>query len=123
MGVLKKGRRKIMIDGREFYWYVNFEEEGRMGLVIISEDKKFNICYMPCESVYENVRKFCPPTPYIIVKKGEFKSVKNIGGYWRRFLTPKWQDKSITPAFVEKIVRWCFEEEKVTEIDFRGDIV
>ncbi len=57
---------------------------------------------------------------YMIVKGQEFKKFKNVGGCWKRFSTPKWDYKIITPKLVAEIINWCFDDQLTYEVNYNG---
>ncbi|MBR4083988.1 MAG: hypothetical protein IKK33_06855 [Lachnospiraceae bacterium] len=48
--VSKKGKRKIVYEGKIFYWFVRANDEGMLRIHIISEDKKTYLEYPPFDS-------------------------------------------------------------------------
>ena len=42
MGINTKGKRKIVVDGETYYWFVRIEKDGSHRIHIMTEDKKFN---------------------------------------------------------------------------------
>ena len=123
MGVSRKNKRKIVINDRIFYWCVknDNEDDNRLYLVIISDDKKFLISYMLGQK--DSQRIFSPKNPYIIVKGVEFKGLENLGHIWERFLVPEWNDEIVTPSLVAKIIVWSLKPEKVISVNYKGDIM
>ena len=45
MGINTKGKRKIVIDGEVYYWFVRIENDGSHRIHIMTEDKKLNKVY------------------------------------------------------------------------------
>lgn len=45
MAINTKGKRKIVVDDEQFYWFVRIEKNGSHRIHIMSEDKKFNVEY------------------------------------------------------------------------------
>lgn len=43
--VLKKGKRKLVCDGKMFYWFVRKNQSGTAIIHILSEDKKIHLEY------------------------------------------------------------------------------
>lgn len=124
MGFSKKGLRKMIRNDRVFYWCVknDNEDDDRMYIVIQSEDKKFSISYMLAQQDKE--RPFSPINPFIIVKGKEFKGLNHLGKCWERFLVPHWkEDDAITPSFIGEIIDWCFTNEDVTSVNYKGEIM
>lgn len=56
--VLKKGKRKLEYDGKNFYWFIRKSFKGIPRIHILSEDKKINLEYpmldrdMPVSAYY-----------------------------------------------------------------------
>lgn len=48
--VSKKGKRKIVYEGKIFYWFVRANDKGNIRIHILSEDKKTNLEYPPLDS-------------------------------------------------------------------------
>lgn len=48
--VAKKGKRKIEYEGNIFYWFVRADDNERLRIHILSEDKKINLEYPPFDS-------------------------------------------------------------------------
>lgn len=47
MGISTRGKRKIVIDDRIYYWFVRTEKDGSHRIHIMTEDKKLNkVCPM-----------------------------------------------------------------------------
>lgn len=117
MGVQKKGKRKLQCCGRTFYWYVNHDDEdgGKLKLHIISENKKFIVSYEVGQA----------EKPYMVVQGKEFAGLESyIKGSWIRVRTPVWEDKMITPKFIETMIKWCLEsKQEITILNWEGKIV
>jgi len=123
MSISTKRKRKIVRNNRVFYWCVRDDnkDDGRLYLVIVSEDKNFIVSYMLEQ---KNVGcTFSPKIPLIIVKGKEFKGLNNLGGFWERFAVPEWDDGIITPSLVAQIIDWCFTDEDVVSVDWKGNIL
>lgn len=46
----KERKRKIEYEGNIFYWFVRADDNGRLRIHILSEDKKINLEYPPFDS-------------------------------------------------------------------------
>ena len=118
MGIAKKGKRKIVINDREFYWYVSEDEDSlRLGvlntLTIVSEDKKFLVKYPICQKGEYNL---------LIVLGEEFVDNGSWGKTWQRVECPKWENsESITPGIVRTIVEWSLSKKVIKLIDYKGN--
>ena len=104
--VKTKGRRKIVVQGRRYVWYVlagdydywhRVESNDRATplLHIISEDKRL-ILTLPLNA----------PEPYAVSKGREFQG-KPASGCWERYLLPFGLPKSVTPRFVAEVIEWA----------------
>lgn len=120
MAISKKGKRKLIVKDREFYWYMKLTDDWMYSysipqLHVLSADKKFLISYQPGQQ-NEN--------PFLIIKGRGFKGVKDSGGSWIRVKTPKWNDEQITPGFVAELIAWCYNEDKeIVLVDYLGKII
>ena len=45
MAINTKGKRKIVVNDKEFYWFVRLEEDDSHKIHIMTEDKKINRMY------------------------------------------------------------------------------
>lgn len=114
MAITAKHRRKIVIAGRIYAWYVWHDDDSSdQVLSILSEDKRFIVKFHLGQP---NDRAF------LIVLGPEFEGVENTGRTWRRFRCPQWDDKTaITPATVRRIVEWSLSpKSSLTEVDCYG---
>ena len=127
MGIAKKKRRKIVVNGRDFFWYIaedddsfpptvlnNLHEVNDLhALNVISEDKKFIVRY--------HLGQENPDTRHLTVIGEEFAG-QNYHGSWRRFKCPRWGSRdTVTPKDVRGLIEWCLEENKeIIEVDYRG---
>ncbi|MBQ3692616.1 MAG: hypothetical protein II931_04775 [Clostridia bacterium] len=93
MAVRKKGRRKIVRDGKNYVWFVNLDYESPLMLLhICAEDKSMVLVY-PIGSNY-------------IVSEGKmFQGVQS--NHWRRYFLPFESTECVTPGFVAKIIDWA----------------
>ncbi|GAA5123930.1 hypothetical protein JIN84_11995 [Luteolibacter yonseiensis] len=120
MGVSKKNRRKIIVEQREFYWYVcedvdDFPEAatGDLRVVnILSEDKTFIVRYHIGQSV--------PELRHVTIIGHEFGGGMEPGS-WRRFLCPDWcPGLIVNPAVVRRIIEWCLDPVSRIAVDYAG---
>ena len=126
MGVAKKGRRKITVNGRSFVWFITDRQEvgfyrlpeGRVLLLfllvhILSEDKKFNVTYALGQ---ENLPE--PYLPHLFVLGHEFPGLSKPG---KTIATPRWNDSTPSNRFIRQVILWCLDEFKaVIEVDSQG---
>lgn len=118
MGVLKKGRAKLVVDGRLYLWWVCEDEDSPGHLLHVrSDDRRFAITYALDQS-----RAELPP-PFITVLGREFPGLPDAGGCRIRVRCPRWSDDSaITPGFVRRLIDWCMGDEArpLTRVDDLG---
>ena len=120
MAVSKKGKRKLIYKGRDFYWYMKLTEDWMYAynspqLHVVSADKSFIISYQPGQQ---------NDNPFLIVKGKDFNGIKDAGGIWKRVKVPNWNDEKITPKFVADLIDWCFDDNKeVILVDYLGRII
>ena len=120
MAISKKKKRKIVVNNREFYWYMKLTEDWMYAyntpqLYVISEDKNFLISYQPGQQ-NEN--------PFLIIKGKEFRGIKEANSSWIRVKTPAWNETQITPGFVARIINWClYEDHDIVFVDYLGKIL
>ena len=136
MGVPKKRRRKIVRNGKTFWWCVKPNDNTYCGLLfavekglmtdnvnsllsIVSDDKNLIVSY----HLNQKNAKSKIENPYIITEGKEFKGLDNLGHHWERFIVPQWEDKIVTPSLVAEIIDWCFKNEKVVPVDYNGNIL
>lgn len=123
MGVAKKYRRKIEIQGRGFLWYVkeNLDWLAHSGcsvaLSIISEDKQLIVSYGIGQA----------ETHRHLVSLGQkfFKLAPSSSFGYRRVRCPQWEkDGVITPKIVRQIIEWCcIYDADAIEVNWRGGIL
>lgn len=105
MGVRKKGRRKIVCNGKIYIWYVNLDYDSPYCVLnIVSEDKTL-ILQTPLNMT----------TPYVIVKGNVFQK-KKTDGIWHRYLLPFDVPDIVTPKFVFKLISWSTQVKNAVEV-------
>lgn len=109
MAVRTKGRRKIMVDGNRYIWYVALDYDSPYYLLhISSEDKSFIITH-PLNM----------NSPYIISKGLVFQG-KKTNGRWGRYLLPFPVPEVITPKDVSEIIRFATQGKGGEEVIWDG---
>ena len=126
MAVALKGKRKIIVRDRTFYWWIKDDPDGAsMLLHVLSPDKRYLIRYAVGQAKAHSLKwsEQWPP-PFVEVLGSEFGGLQP-EGCWRRVRTPVWEDDTvITPAFVQRLIEWSLDEEKeVVLTDSRGEAV
>lgn len=120
MGVSKKGKRKLVYHGKDYYWYMKLTDDwdyayNKPQLHIISDDKKLLISYQPSQR---------NDNPFLIVKGENIAGLNEPTGSWRRVKVPRWKDDEITPGFVSELLDWCFDESKKKMlVNYLGHII
>lgn len=121
MGVATKGKRKILVDGETYYWYVVDDYEvldlgADKRLTVLSESKQFLIHYpINQSSDGENL---------IIILWRTFGGEGPWGKCWQRIVSPKWElNGVIAPSSVANLIRWCIKDKEVEFVNYRGQKV
>jgi len=120
MGVRSKYKRKIIRKDRLYYWYVDpdYDDEGKIKLHIVSEDKKLIVTYEVGQCSIKS------KDPFIVIIGEEFEGWTNKYTGYRRVLTPKWKDDIITPQLVGEIIDWCLLKDKhIRIVNWNGEII
>jgi hypothetical protein len=126
MAIAPKGKRKIVVRGRTFYWCVKADPDSLfLKLSVLSPDKKFIVQYALGQSRSQALgwtKDWHPP--FVEVLGGEFGGLEP-AGVWQRVRTPAWdEDATITPAFVRRFIDWCLDTEKeVVRVDWQGQVL
>ena len=109
MGVLEKGRRKIVYDNKKYIWYIAEDNDSPYRLLnIISGDKRL-ILSLPLNT----------DVSYVISKGRFFQGNKSNGG-WDRYPLPFSIPSIITPKFVIDIISWATEKNDAVKIEWNG---
>ena len=114
MTISRKDRRRIVVHGREYIWYVAPDEDDcfRSMLTVVSSDRRVFLRYHLVQS---------DDTRFAIVLGPEFR-VPGCGGPWRRFRCPQFgSPDAITPKDVRSIIQWAHVSgELPVEVDWTG---
>jgi hypothetical protein len=106
MGVSKKGRRKIVVGDKIYFWNVEKDNDSPYYILNIISDDKYLILSCPLKAEVE----------YVISKGGVFKT-KKTDGCWNRYLLPFHIPDIITPKFVERLIEWSVQDTDTVRID------
>ncbi len=121
MAVRTRGRRKIVVDGRRYIWFVakpsdymhiywNYE------LRVVSEDKQLYIIY-PLNphtahiiSIYEGIDIPAHDEPPLVFVSG--KEIGTMPHYDIKYRCPRFErdDGAITPQSVKDLIQWCLSD-------------
>ncbi|MEK3917240.1 hypothetical protein [Paenibacillus sp. FSL H7-0331] len=117
----KKFKRKIVRQGKVFYWYVksDYDDEGKIKVYILSEDKKFIVAYEIGQVIKQQKK-----SPFLVVMGKEF--VGFVGDHMdiRVQTPPIWDDLSATPSLVGNIIDWCYSEKKeIVLVNWKGELI
>lgn len=117
MALAKKGKRKIVFNQEEYYWWVEDNFDGSNGhqveVTVATDDKQFLVKY------YLDQRE----NFFVTVLGPKFSVDIVTGECWKRFASPKFgESKLFTPKNVSELLEWCLDPKKVLiEVDFKGD--
>jgi hypothetical protein len=116
MAIRKRYRRKLVVGGRLFLWWVReteLEEWFGNALTIVSEDKRFLVRYYLGQTGENR---------FLVVLGLEFPGLPDAGGRWIRLLCPQWESgPSIKPSDVRRLIEWClFTDRPLIRLDWRG---
>ena len=102
MGIAKKGKRKILYQGREYLWWVKEDEEcwDAPWLTIASPDKSLVLSYR------------VEGGDFFVVSKGKIFQGKETSGKWEYYWYPfekRIPPLVITPGFVRELIVWAVD--------------
>ena len=110
MSIRFKGRRKIIVDGQTYLWYIALDDESPYNILNIVSDDKYLILSCPLQT----------KTEYVISKGRVFQGKETKEG-WGRYLLPFYIPESITPKFVEKLIFWSTQNTDAVKIQWNND--
>ena len=123
MAVARRKKRKILVNGRVFFWYIKGDAYSPFVVLhILSPDKTFIINYTLRQSKSHALswtNEWLPP--FVVVLGGEFGGLK-MSGCYRRVRLPEWEEDIVaTPSFVRRLIEWCLDENReIILTDWRG---
>lgn len=108
MAVQTKYRRKIILDGRQYVWYVKKDDDfcGRHILHIISSDKKLILAF-PLDTEI-----------FYVVSKGKVFQNTAPDGCWKRYAVPIKKALPVTPKLVSQLIDWALNGTDATGVEF-----
>lgn len=109
MSIRTKGRRKIIVEGQKYVWYVALDNDSPYNVLHIISDDKYLILSCP----------LLTKTEYVISKGRTFQTKETKGG-WNRYLLPFHIPDIITPKFVEQLILWSTQDNDVIENNWNG---
>ncbi|MCM1166451.1 MAG: hypothetical protein NC299_02570 [Lachnospiraceae bacterium] len=118
--VRAKGRRRLVVGGRRYVWYVLTGDRDYWERVasndwntpflhIISEDKRL-VLLIPMNA----------PTPYVVSKGREFRG-RPTSGCWERYLLPFDIPVSVTPRFVAEVIDWAVRGDEAIGTEYSAE--
>jgi hypothetical protein len=109
MGVSTKGKRKIIVENKEYFWHIGLDYDSPYHILnIFSKDKSLLVsCPLKTETSY-------------LINKGLFFQNQKTNGIWNRYLLPFSVPDIITPAFVSKIVMYTTNGTNAKIVKYNG---
>jgi hypothetical protein len=120
MAISSKGKRKITVDKKEYFWWVHIADEddfiGASVLTVISEKKGLHVRYGVQQVSAER---------FVVALGPYFKGIAGVGGCWRRFICPKFgSGDAVTPKDVAALILWSHETQgESVEVDYLARVV
>jgi hypothetical protein len=118
MAVSGKGRRKIVVGGRAYLWWVRdadpeYNSASTSALMVVSADGRFGVRFFLGQP---------PERRFLIVLGPEFKGIPDAGGPWVRVRCPDWQTGAdVTPAVVRRLIEWCRSPDReIVRVNYLG---
>ena len=105
MSLSAKGRRRIVVRGQTYIWYVALDDDSPYLILNIFSDDKYLLLSCPLHS----------GTEYLI-SKGRVFQYKETDGLWNRYLLPFQLPDIITPECVERLIVWAVEGKDAVRI-------
>lgn len=116
MAISRKGKRAIVVDGAEYFWWVR-SSKGSLTLHLV--DSTGQLCLQYTSKDYTSGGDaWC----HVAVIGPKFRSVSGCGGPHRRFRCPEFADSAaIYPKDVAELIRWSISErDDPVEVDETG---
>ena len=114
MGISRKSRCKIVVNGREYLWYVapDVDAGDVPTLSVVSADRSFFVTYTLWQPESER---------HVVVIGKDFRGA-TCGGPYRRFLSPAFGTlDTVSPKDVRALIEWALlPGPPRQEVDWRG---
>ena len=110
MSISKKGRRKIIVGGQTYFWYVALDDDSPYNILNIVSDDKYLILSCPLQT-----------EPEYVVSKGRVFQTKETNSGWTRYWLPFHIPDSITPKFVEQLIVWSTQNNDAIKKKWNGN--
>ena len=109
MSIRTKGRRKIIVEGQTYIWYVALDNDSPYNVLHIISDNKNLILSCPLHT----------KTEYVISKGRIFQAKETKG--WNRYFLPFRIPDRITPKFVEQLIVWSTQNTDAIKANWNGN--
>ena len=96
MSIRRKGRRRIIVGGRRYTWYVAPDDDSPLLMLQIVSEDKYLILTCPLRT-----------DPVYVISKGRCFQARPSNGLWNRYMLPFALPDAITPEFVAKLIVWA----------------
>ncbi|MBR7084893.1 MAG: hypothetical protein IKI37_06935 [Oscillospiraceae bacterium] len=110
MSIRSKGRRKIIVKGQTYLWYVALDDESDYNVLHIVSENKYFILSCPLQTKMEYV-----------ISKGRIFQGKETHGGWSRYFLPFHVPEIITPKFVRQLIVWSTQNTDAIKIKWNGN--
>lgn len=102
MTISRKGKRRLEVDGRTYYWWAEWsttpDAERDVFLFVVDEDGDLALKYPTANERYG----------YVLVIGHRFRDVPGCGGAPRRFMCPPFGDScTVYPGAAAELIRWA----------------
>ena len=118
MAVSRKNRRKIVVGGRAYLWWLRdtdpeYNSASTTALMVVSADGRFGVRFFLGQP---------PNQRFLIVLGPEFEGLPDAGGPWVRVRCPEWQTRpEVTPVVVRRLIEWCTSpDRKLVRVNYLG---
>jgi len=115
MAVSKRQRRRIVVEGKPYVWWIAPDEDAAdaLTLTVASERRGLFVRYALAQAEHRRHVSVCGP---------RFRAVAGCGGSTRRFRCPAFgRVGEVRPADVAQLIRWATDAgEPPTEVDGEG---
>ena len=112
MSICKKRRRKIILDHREYFWYVSEDPDSSYQILTIISDDKEIILSIPLNTQI-----------HFAISKGRIFQNKKTNGKWQRYILSIQIPDKITPNFIMLVIKWAVEDGEAEMIHWNGSSI
>lgn len=118
MAVSGKRRRKLVVGGRAYLWWVRdadpeYNGPSTTALMVVSADGRFGVRFFIGQP---------PDRRFLIVLGPELEGLPDAGGPWVRVRCPEWSSgPDVTPSAVRRLIEWCMSPEReLVRVNYLG---